>query len=301
MHDDVDYTKLATPAEKKKYAKQNSLMYGGLIAIGVVILQGFLTASPLGVSGRISMIAFAISLPLLAVLLMLDEWQSGEQAPSPSMTDDAAKAIALLSSLVGVVAAFWHIDWSAGVAVIAAGVVALGVYGTHFSSTSFTQAVLRRNQQRSAAPQAAPVTTAQQPPASQPTTPQPPASQPAAPQPPTAQSTAPRSTANQPEATRTATPEPTTPAPAAPGPATPESTAPQPTKPTAPESTTPASAASKQATRESTAPQPTTAESAVPEPRSEPTTIIEQPKPPQSAPPSSDSPEEAPPQHPPTS
>ncbi|WP_433755184.1 hypothetical protein [Nocardia sp. CA-135398] len=224
MHDDVDYTKLVTPAEKKKFAKQNSLMYGGLIAIGVVILQGFLTASPLGTSGRISMIAFAISLPLLAVLLMLDEWQSGEQAPSPSMTDEAAKAIALLSSIVGVVAAFWHIDWSAGVAVIAAGVVALGVYGTHFSSTSFSQAVLRRNQQRAAAHQ-------------------PTASQSLAPQSP-AQSTAPQPTTNQPEATQSAPPKPTTHDPIASEPTTPEPTAPETTatEPTAtetPEETAP--------------------------------------------------------------
>ncbi|MFI6365324.1 hypothetical protein ACIBG0_21505 [Nocardia sp. NPDC050630] len=262
MHDDVDYTKLVSPAEKKKLAKQNSLMYGGLIAIGVVILQGFLTASPLGTSGRISMIAFAISLPLLAVLLMLDEWQSGEQAPSPSMTDEAAKAIALLSSLVGVVAAFWHIDWSAGVAVIAAGVVALGVYGTHFSSTSFSQAVLRRNQQRAAATQATPPVTetsppAPQSPASQPPTPQPLASQPSAPQSPAAQSTAPRPTADQLESPQTATSEPT-----APGPANPQSAATEPSapEPTAPGATTPASTTHEATTSGSTAPEPTTAE-----------------------------------------
>ncbi|WP_433602720.1 FGGY-family carbohydrate kinase [Nocardia sp. CA-135953] len=301
VHDDVDYTKLATPAEKKKYAKQNSLMYGGLIAIGVIILQGFLTASPLGVSGRISMIAFAISLPLLAVLLMLDEWQSGEQAPSPSMTDDAAKAIALLSSLVGVVAAFWHIDWSAGVAVIAAGVVALGVYGTHFSSTSFSQAVPRRNQQRSAASQVAPVTTTPQP-----TGPQPTASQPFAP-PPAAQSSAPRPTTDQPETPRTATPEPTTPestapesstpqttppeaaahASAASKPTTPEPTAPEPTATehtaqestasptTPPEAATPASAASKPTTPEPTAPEPTATEHTAQESTASPTTAPE--------------------------
>lgn len=148
MHEDEDYEKLATPTELKKWAKQNSLMYGGLIAIGVVILQGFLTADPLSVSGKISVVAFAISLPLLAVLIMLDELQSGDKAVSRSITDETAKALALLSSLVGVVAAFWHIDWFAGVAVIAAGIVALGVYGAHFSGSTFTQAALRRRQQR---------------------------------------------------------------------------------------------------------------------------------------------------------
>jgi transcriptional regulator with XRE-family HTH domain len=35
---------LATPEEKRRWAKQNNLMYGGLIAISVVILQGFLGA-----------------------------------------------------------------------------------------------------------------------------------------------------------------------------------------------------------------------------------------------------------------
>ncbi|WP_330254574.1 hypothetical protein OG874_08545 [Nocardia sp. NBC_00565] len=190
MHEDEDYEKLATPTELKKWAKQNSLMYGGLIAIGVVILQGFLTADPLSVSGKISVVAFAISLPLLAVLIMLDELQSGDQAVSRSITDETAKALALLSSLVGVVAAFWHIDWFAGVAVIAAGIVALGVYGAHFSGSTFTQAALRRRQQRAerqsatqqraaqqTATQVIPVqpTTAQQSPVPPTTTQQPPA------------------------------------------------------------------------------------------------------------------------------
>lgn len=193
MHEDEDYEKPATPTELTKGAKQNTLRYGGLIAIGVVILQGFLTADPLTVSGKISVVAFAISLPLLAVLIMLDELQSADKAVSRSITDETAKGLALLSSLIGVIAAFWRIDWFAGVAVIAAGIVALGVYGAHFSGSTFTQAALRRRQRQSATQQGATQQNATEVIPVQPTTPQPPA-QPTTPQ----QKPAPPTTAQQP-------------------------------------------------------------------------------------------------------
>ncbi|MFC7446567.1 hypothetical protein [Rhodococcus daqingensis] len=143
MDEDDAYVELATPAERQSWDKQNSLMYGGLIAIGVVILQGFLTADPLGTSGKISVVAFAVALPLLAVLIMLGELQAS--ATKVSMTDEIAKGIALSSSLVGVVAAFWHIDWLAGAAVIASGAAGLTVYGAHFSRSRFSRAVTVRS------------------------------------------------------------------------------------------------------------------------------------------------------------
>jgi hypothetical protein len=145
MDEDDAYEKLATPAEKRRWAKQNNLMYVGLIAIGVVILQGFLTASSLGVSGRISVVAFAIALPLLAVLILLGELHAGDRTPS-NVTYEVTKAVALVSALTGVVAAFWHIDWLAGVAVLTAGACGLGVYSAHFSASRFGQAALRRRQ-----------------------------------------------------------------------------------------------------------------------------------------------------------
>ncbi|MEV0293628.1 hypothetical protein [Nocardia sp. NPDC050710] len=138
-----DANKVATPAERQTWATRNNLVYGGLIAIGVVILQGFLTADALGVSGKISVIGFAIALPLLAVLIMIGELH-GEQAAAPNLTDEAARVVALLSSVAGVIAAFWHIDWVAGVVVLIAGILGLGVYGSHFTGARFGQVARRR-------------------------------------------------------------------------------------------------------------------------------------------------------------
>ncbi|WP_194818277.1 hypothetical protein [Nocardia sp. XZ_19_385] len=143
MREDDAYSEFATPAERQSWAKQNNLMYGGLIAIGVVILQGFLTAHPLGTSARISVIAFAIALPLLAVLILLGELRSGDSPAPSNATDEAVKGLAMLASIIGVIAAFWHIDWVAGVAILVTGALALGVYGSHFSGSRFGQVANR--------------------------------------------------------------------------------------------------------------------------------------------------------------
>jgi hypothetical protein len=143
MNEDDAYEKLATPAEKRRWAKQNNLMYGGLIAISVVILQGFLSTPSIGVSGKISVVAFAIALPLLAVLILLGELHPGDPTPS-NVTYEITKAVAMVGSVTGVVAAFWHIDWLAGVAIFAAGAAGLGVYSAHFNGSRFGQAALRR-------------------------------------------------------------------------------------------------------------------------------------------------------------
>ncbi|GAB2680779.1 hypothetical protein [Nocardia goodfellowii] len=144
MREDDAYAESATPAERQSWAKQNNRMYGGLIAIGVVILQGFLTAHPLGTSAQISVIAFAVALPLLAVLILLGELHGSDQAGQANATDEAVKAIAMLASITGVIAAFWHIDWVAGVAVLITGALALGVYGSHFSGSRLGQSTLHR-------------------------------------------------------------------------------------------------------------------------------------------------------------
>lgn len=140
MTEGDDYTDLATPDERQSWVKQNKLMYGGLIAIGVVILQGFLTAE-LDIPGKISVVAFAIALPLLAVLIMIAELPGSDK---PTKRDEFIKGVALLSSITGVVAAFWHIAWFAGTAILVAGALGLGTYSSKFTNTTLTQRALRR-------------------------------------------------------------------------------------------------------------------------------------------------------------
>ena len=60
------------PELEQELVRQNSLGYGGLIAIGVVMVQPFLTAAPVDVSARICIVAFSVAIPLLAALVLVN-------------------------------------------------------------------------------------------------------------------------------------------------------------------------------------------------------------------------------------
>jgi hypothetical protein len=47
------------------------LIYGGLIGIGVVLVQPFLTAASLDPSATICVVAFSVTIPLLAALVLV--------------------------------------------------------------------------------------------------------------------------------------------------------------------------------------------------------------------------------------
>jgi hypothetical protein len=63
------------------------------IAISVVILWGFLSASSSGEYGRIAVVAFAIALPLLTVLI--GGWLSGDPTRSTA-TFEITKAVVMV-------------------------------------------------------------------------------------------------------------------------------------------------------------------------------------------------------------
>ena len=54
------------PKLVQEWLRQNNLIYGGLIAIGVYMVQPFLTAGSLDLSARICVVAFSVAIPLLA-------------------------------------------------------------------------------------------------------------------------------------------------------------------------------------------------------------------------------------------
>jgi hypothetical protein len=117
-----------TGAGREEAVRQNGLIYGGLIGIAVVMVQGYLEAPSHDASARISLIAFAVAIPLLAALVMINRQEAFRRRRTPSASVTVAQVIAQSAALVGLVAGFWHIDWTAGVAFLAAGFVGLFVH-----------------------------------------------------------------------------------------------------------------------------------------------------------------------------
>ena len=69
---------------KAEALRQNGVIYGGLIGIAVVIIQPFLAAPSLDTAAKISIIAFAVAVPLLAALILVNRQEvfRGRQASS---------------------------------------------------------------------------------------------------------------------------------------------------------------------------------------------------------------------------
>ncbi|GAA4209160.1 hypothetical protein [Actinocatenispora rupis] len=121
------------PEQQQEWLRQNNMVYGGLIAAGLVLVQPFLTVSHLDLSARICVLAFSVAIPLLAGLILLNRQESFRHRATDSPVVRVAKAVAQLLAFAGVVAGFWHITWLAGVGMFAGGVVAMMVHSAgHF-------------------------------------------------------------------------------------------------------------------------------------------------------------------------
>ena len=108
--------------------RQDGLIYGGLIGVAVVMVQGFLEASSRDTSARVSLIAFSVAIPLLAALVMVNRQETFRRRRTPSVSVTGAKVVAQGAAFVGLVAGFWHIYWISGVVFLAAGFVGLFVH-----------------------------------------------------------------------------------------------------------------------------------------------------------------------------
>lgn len=117
-----------TGESKEEGLRQLGVIYGGLILIGVYMVQPFLVAPSLDASANISVIAFAVAIPLLAWLILLNRQETFRGRRATSVTVGVAQSIAQLAAFVGVVAGFWHITWVAGVTFLVAGLVGMFVH-----------------------------------------------------------------------------------------------------------------------------------------------------------------------------
>ncbi len=117
-----------SPENQAEGLRQLGVIYAALILIGVYIVQPFLVAPSLDASATIAVIAFAVAIPLLAALVLVNRQETFRGRRTASVTATVAQSIAQLAALVGVVAGFWHITWVAGVTFLVAAIVAMGVH-----------------------------------------------------------------------------------------------------------------------------------------------------------------------------
>jgi 4-hydroxybenzoate polyprenyltransferase len=116
----------------KEWLDQDSLMYGALIGVGVLMVQPFLTAPALDLTAVISVVAFSVSIPLLAALMLVNRQEAFHGRPSRSILVSIGQGIAQATAFIGLVAALWHIHWIAGVGVLISGVVGIGIHSAGF-------------------------------------------------------------------------------------------------------------------------------------------------------------------------
>jgi hypothetical protein len=111
----------------EEWLRQDNVIYGGLMAIGIVFVQALLPYS-LNASAMTCVLAFAVAIPLLAALIMVNRQEQFRRRRSSSLTVAGARAVAQGTAFLGLVAGFWHLDWIAGVVILGSSLVALGVH-----------------------------------------------------------------------------------------------------------------------------------------------------------------------------
>lgn len=120
------------PAQEQEWLRQLNLTYLGLMGIGVVVVQPFLTAESLDLSATICVVAFSVAIPLLAALVMVNWHETFRGRLTNSVLVAITRSVAQLAAFVGVVAGFWHITWIAGVGILAGGIVGVAVHSAGY-------------------------------------------------------------------------------------------------------------------------------------------------------------------------
>jgi len=113
---------------REEWAQQTGVIFAGLIGIGVVIVQALIGINATDPPAVIAMLAFAIALPLLSTLVMINVVQTKYKYASYPFYLTFAYVVGQSSAVVGIIAAFWHVSWIAGVLIIISSLVGLAIY-----------------------------------------------------------------------------------------------------------------------------------------------------------------------------
>jgi hypothetical protein len=114
----------------------------GLIAISLIILQVWISSGTHDVPSLISLIAFAVSIPMLSFDLLLRKAPylviSGK---TMTIIADMNKFIGIIGAIIGIVAALWHVTWVAGLIFLIIGIISCSIY---FIVSSDSKDLLKR-------------------------------------------------------------------------------------------------------------------------------------------------------------
>ncbi len=102
------------------------VVVGGLVAFSLIIVQAFISAEIEDAAELISVVSFAIAIPLLVMFIFVYS-----HGPFPIQTTTLASALyvgGLFIDICGLDAAFWHVSWIAGLLFIMSGLLAGAVY-----------------------------------------------------------------------------------------------------------------------------------------------------------------------------
>ena len=116
---------------KPEWIRAETVVNAGLIIVGVYIVQSLLAANYTDIAARTSVVAWAVAIPLLAALAMLNVAQERYRYASYPTYLLIARAIAQASAATGLIAAFWHIWMPAGIVVVASALAAFGLYALY--------------------------------------------------------------------------------------------------------------------------------------------------------------------------
>ncbi len=113
---------------KDETIRQSNAILAGLIGISVVIVQALIANNATDSAAVIALLAFAIGLPMMAVLVMLNVLLARHRYASFPAYVTLAYVAGEGGAAVGVVAAFWHLSWVAGVLIVVSCLAGIGIY-----------------------------------------------------------------------------------------------------------------------------------------------------------------------------
>lgn len=121
------------PKVADEWLRQNNLMYGALVGISIVLVQPLITDAAPSALGLASIILFAVAIPLLAALIMLNWQEAYRHRLAKSRTVTVARSLAMGAAFAGIVTTFWSVSWIAGAGLLASAFVALFVHSAGYA------------------------------------------------------------------------------------------------------------------------------------------------------------------------